>query len=236
MPSQTSQQPLIELQHINVKLLLKSPEELDLELVIPVFHSWIQDQVCEELLLDVADYRHVHGGPGVLLIGHEADYSLDNTDNRLGVRYKRKAVLEGGNQGRLSQAARAALSACQRLEQDTRLNGKLHFNGQDIEILVNDRLLSPNRQAIREAVNEDFQVFSEKLFGGREYSLSSNSDPRKLLAVSLRASRSVTVGELLENLGSKPLADGMGKLGPRDAGRDYDWSRGNGFGHGECAD
>ena len=57
----------MELQHVNVKLLVKNPQEVDLEPLIPVFHGWIQDQVCEELLLDVADYRHVYAGPGVVL-------------------------------------------------------------------------------------------------------------------------------------------------------------------------
>ena len=63
-----------------------------------MFHSWIQEQVGEGLLLDVADYRHVHEGPGVILIGYEGNYSVDNTDNRLGVRYNRKAALDGNNQ------------------------------------------------------------------------------------------------------------------------------------------
>ena len=57
----------MELQHLNVKLLVKEPEEAALEPLIPVFHSWIEEQVFEELLLDVADYRHVHAGPGVVL-------------------------------------------------------------------------------------------------------------------------------------------------------------------------
>ena len=69
----------------------------DLAPVIPVFHSWIQDQIFAELLLDVADYRHVHHGPGLMLIGHEADYSLDQTDGVLGLRYNRKAPLPGTN-------------------------------------------------------------------------------------------------------------------------------------------
>ena len=43
----------------------------------------------------MADYRHVPEGPGVMLIGHQANYSVDNTDNRLGVRYNRKEPLEG---------------------------------------------------------------------------------------------------------------------------------------------
>src|SRR5216683_3727882 len=114
----------IELQHVNVKLFVGNPEEVDLEPLIPIFHDWIQNQVGEGLLLDVADYRHVDAGPGVVLIGHEGNYSVENTDNRLGVRYNRKAPLDGSNQDRLAQGVRAALAAAERLQQDTRLNGK----------------------------------------------------------------------------------------------------------------
>ena len=46
---------------------------------------------------------------------------MDNTDNRLGVRYNRKAALEGNNEDRLKQATRAALTACRRLEEEPRL-------------------------------------------------------------------------------------------------------------------
>src|SRR6267143_614657 len=166
-----------QMQHVNVKLLVRNPEGVDLEPLIPVFHGWIQEQVGEGLLLDIADYRHVDAGPGVVLIGHEGNYSVDNTDNRLGVRYNRKAALDGTNQDRLKQAARAALIACQRLEVESRLGGRLHFNGQEIEIFINDRLLAPNCDATRDAFDADFKTFSEKLFRGGEYSLSYSSDP-----------------------------------------------------------
>ena len=194
-------QHLPQMQHVNVKLLLRNPGEVDLEPLIPVFHDWIRDQVGEGLLLDVADYRHVDAGPGVVLIGHEGNYSVDNTDNRLGVRYNRKAALDGSNQDRLKQAARAALTACQRLEAEPRLGGKLRFNGQEIEIFINDRLLAPNCEATREAFASDFKSFSETLFRGREYSLSYDSDPRKLFTVAVKAAQPFTVGELLEKLG-----------------------------------
>jgi hypothetical protein len=211
----------IELQHINVKLLLSDDKDapaLDLDPIIPVFHSWIQQQVADELLLDVADYRHVQAGPGIILIGHEADYSLDNADNRLGLRYNRKAILEGKNQDRLAQTTRAALTASQRLEQDTRLNGRLNFNGQDIEIFINDRLLAPNTAATREVLRPEFKTFAEKLFAGSEYSLAFGgdsssadaADPRRLLAVFLHASRPFTVEGLTENLKSAlPSADAV---------------------------
>jgi hypothetical protein len=190
----------MELQHVNVKLLVKHPERVDLERLIPVFHSWIQHQIFEERLLDIADYRHVHHGPGVVLIGHEGDYGVDNTDGRLGVRYNRKTPIDGSNEDRLKQAARAVLNACQRLEAEANLDGKLCFNGQDMEISINDRLLAPNRDETREALDPDFKQFAGELFRGNEYSLSHDSDPRKLFSVSLRTSRSFSAAELLENL------------------------------------
>jgi hypothetical protein len=192
----------MKIQHVNLKLLVKNPEQVDLEPLIPVFHSWIQHQVCEELLLDVADYRHVYAGPGVVLIGHQGNYSLDNADNRLGVRYNRKAVLDGSNQDRLKQAARAALTACQRLESEPRLEGRLRFNGQEMEVFINDRLVAPNRDATHEAVKSDFQIFFQELFRGNEYSLSYGSDPRRLFAVSVKASQRFSVVDLLGNLTS----------------------------------
>jgi hypothetical protein len=193
-------QHLPQMQHINVKLLLRNPAEVDLEPLIPVFHDWIRDQVGEGLLLDVADYRHVDAGPGVVLIGHEGNYSVDNTDNRLGVRYNRKAALDGSNQDRLRQAARAALTACQRLEAESRLGGRLRFNGQEIEIFINDRLLAPNGDATRDAFDSDLKSFSEKLFRGSEYSISYGGDPRTLFTVSVKAGQPFNVAELLKKL------------------------------------
>jgi len=193
----------LELQHINVKLVLESPEQLDLDAVVNVFHSWIQNQVCEELLLDVADYRHVHQGPGIVLIGHEADYSLDNTDGQLGLRYNRKARLEGSNQDRLAHAARAALTAVERLQVDTRLNGKCNFNGQNVQIFVNDRVLAPNVSETRQAMEADLRSFLDLLFGQVGYSLTFERSARRLFGATIKASQPLTLSNLLANLKAK---------------------------------
>jgi hypothetical protein len=190
----------MQLQHVNVKLLVQNPEEANLEPLIPVFHSWIETQNGDELLIDVADYTHVPAGPGVVLIGHEGNYSVDNTGNRLGVRYNRKAAFDGGNQDCLTQAARAVLTACQRLEAEPRLGGKFRFNGQDIEIFINDRMVAPNNAATREAFDADFHLFSRKLFRGKEYSISYGTDPRGLFTAFVKAARPFSVAELLEAL------------------------------------
>ena len=109
-------------------------------------------------------------------------------------------MLEGSNQDRLKQAARAALRACQRLEADPRLGGRLRFNGQEIEIFINDRLVASNCDATREALNSDFQAFCKTLFQSGEYSLSYGSDPRKLFAVTAKAAQPFSVADLLERL------------------------------------
>lgn len=194
----------MEFQHVNVKLFVENP--VDLEPLIPVFHSWIQDQTSDELLLDVADYRHVPSGPGIVLIGHQANYSLDNTDNRLGVRYNRKAVLDGSDQDRLIQATQAALRACQRLESDPRLAGTIRFNGQEIELFINDRLLAPNSRATRDAAEGEIRTFLSRLLGGATYALSYPQDPRRLFSVSVKTSRIFDAATLLNNLFSEVTA------------------------------
>jgi hypothetical protein len=192
----------MDLQHVNFKLRLADAGEPDFAPLIPVFHSWIQRQIFGDLLLDIADYRHVPAGPGVVLIGQAGDYSVDSTDNRLAVRYNRKAELAGSNQDRLRQAARAALTACQRLEAEPSLEGKFRFGGREIELFINDRLLAPNNEATRVAARDDLDACLRRLFGGSEYSLSYGSDPRRLFAVTASASRPFPVSELLSNLGS----------------------------------
>ena len=191
----------MDLQHVNVKLFVdKSADQLDLGPLIPVFHNWIQGQVFDELLIDVADYRHVPAGPGVMIIGHQANYSVDNTNDRLGVRYNRKATLEGSNQDRLAQAARSALKACARLEADQRLKGGLRFNGREIELFINDRALAPNSEATRAAADPEFRAFCKKLFDGAEYSLVYDQDRRHLFGALVRPSKAYSVADLLANL------------------------------------
>jgi len=200
----------MEIQHVNAKLFVKNAAEVDLEALIPVFHSWIQNQSGEELLLDVADYRHVHSGPGVVLIGHQGNYSLDNTSGRLGVRYNRKAVLGGTNQDRLVQATQAALAACERLKTDPRLNGTIQFGGREIELCINDRLLAPNTPATRAALQPEFGAFLSTLLGGAEYDVSYPEDSRSMFSTHVKTSQAFDTTDLLANLNSLVPAVAIG--------------------------
>lgn len=190
----------MQLQHVNVKLLLQDGDATRLEPLIPVFHSWIEQGNGDELLIDVADYSHVPAGPGIVLIGHEGNYSVDNTGDRLGVRYNRKRAVAGDNQECLGQAARAALRACERLEAEPGLGGSIRFNGTDLEIFVNDRMVAPNTDATRAAFDGEFRAFLSKLFQGQPFSISYGTDPRSLFTAFVKTARPFSVAELLQAL------------------------------------
>ena len=186
----------MDVQHFNVKFFLENPETVNLAGYGAVFNSWIQGQRLEELLIDVADYLHVHHGPGIMLIGHEADYSLDNRAGRLGLLYNRKEQLEGTAHEKLGQAVRAALTAAQILEKE---NG-LKFTGSEVQVIVNDRLLVPNTGETFESLEADLQAFFNRLYNGAEFTLSHLLNPRERFTVNVKTEASFDVDTLLKNL------------------------------------
>ena len=186
----------MNIQHINIKLYLENLESVRLADFAAVFNTWIQQQRLEELLVDVADYLHVHNGPGIMLIGHEADYSLDNRAGRLGLLYNRKEQLEGTTAEKLTQAVRAALTAAQILEKE---NG-LKLSGSEIQVIVNDRLLVPNTAETFAALEADIRSIFNQLYDGAAYSLSHNDDRRERFTVNVKTGSKFDVDTLLKNL------------------------------------
>lgn len=170
-------------QHINIKIFVADGAAVELDGAIPVFHRWIKDNVLPEMMIDVADYQHVPAGPGVMLIGHEANYSLDNRENRLGLLYNRKAALDGTFESRLAQAHDAAAAACDRLESEDLYRGKLRFDRGAIELAVNDRLLAPNNDDTWNSLGPEI----EKHFRG--CSVQRVGEPRDLFRVSILKTR-----------------------------------------------
>jgi len=186
----------MNVQHINIKLFIENPDTVNLADYSAVFNTWIQKHVLDELLIDVADYLHVQNGPGLLLIGHEADYSLDNRAGRLGLLYNRKKQLEGTTQEKLAQATRAILIAARLLEKE---NG-LQFNTQEIQVLINDRLLVPNTTETFIKLEPELRTFFDKLYDGTEYEIIYKTDPRERFTVEIRAVNRFDVETLLNNI------------------------------------
>ncbi|ETX06741.1 hypothetical protein [Candidatus Entotheonella palauensis] len=190
-----------------LKWFFDSAPDIDLEAFIPVFHHWIQNQCLEELLIDVADYRHVHNGPGVMLIAHDAHYAIDATDGRQGLLYSRRRETHPSRRHiedtreRLASVFLCALSACQRLETEAALQGQLRFRTDGFTLRVNDRLHAPNTHEAFHVVYEALAPFLRTLYADQEVAVSHASDTASRLTIEIQAPDNPGVETLLTRLG-----------------------------------
>ena len=166
------------MQHIQLKIFAHPGAPIQFQDAIPVFHRWIQNRLMPELLIDVVDYAHVPAGPGVMLIGHEASYSLDNSTGRAGLLYSRHA----GDDFSPQQAYAAALSAATQLAQEPEFAGKLSFDPHHLQIILNDRLLYPNNEETWQSIQPELKPFLDAVFGPKPYSINRPADPRLRLS------------------------------------------------------
>lgn len=190
----------MDLEKVNVKFFVANSEGIPLTAFIDLFHSWVQ--ASDGDYYDVADYSHMQGGPGILLVSHEANISMDNTGDRLGLLYSRKQLLGGSIQERLQFVFKTVLEFCLRVENDPALGGRIKFRGDECLFLMNDRLLAPNTKETFCTVKPELEALAGTLYGGSEFTLDHNHDPKQRFSVSIKASRVFEVDTLLKNLGS----------------------------------
>lgn len=189
----------IDLQKINVKFYLTADAVLSAEDAFRIFSQWIPETT-DEVLIDVADYQHVSEGPKTVLVGHEANYILDNSGGRYGLLYGQKAVAEGSNQERLRTVLAAALKACRRLEETEDATAKAEFGCDEVVIVINDRLAVSNTDAALEELRGDLEPVLKQLYGGAAIQLTREGDERHRLAVRVRAEGNFGAEALLSNL------------------------------------
>jgi len=193
---------LDELQRIGLKLFAIDGAAVRPRELVPVFHRWIQQRaLSDQLLVDVADYEHVPDGPGVVLVAHGGNFSLDLGGGRMGLAYNRKAVSQGALLDRLSAVARTTLAACRLLEEDPALGGRLRFRGDELQVFANDRLRAPNTPETAAAFGEVLQQFVRKLYGDVACTVTADADPRERLGAHVKAAQPVIPSQLIERLG-----------------------------------
>jgi hypothetical protein len=169
------------------------------ERLIPVFHRWIRERVLDELAIDVADYGHVHEGPGVVLIGHSFDYFFEESEGRHGLVYARKRDAPPPAE-RLADAVRRALAGARRLEQDPTLEG-LKFRADELLVRVPDRLnASPDDAGFR-ALKSELDELAQKLFAGGATTIERVGTARDPLSARVKGSGPASVSDLLARLG-----------------------------------
>jgi len=191
----------MELQKIEIKFFAVEREPVPLTAFIDLFHGWIQ--ASDGVYHDVADYSHMHQGPGIVLVAPDFYVSVDETGGRRGFLFSQKAQLEGTNQERLVRVFRNALENCRRLQAEPALQRKVEFRFDEFEITLNDRLLAPNGEESYQAFTAEVEPFVSGLFGGAPISLQQESDARRRVRLRIQAIAPVEVATLLHDLSSK---------------------------------
>lgn len=183
---------------LQVKLFTDRPLAAGVEPFIGVFHDWIKHHRLGELLIDVANYAHVPKGPGVALIGNDADYFIDETDGRPGLLYSRKREPPPPAE-RLRDTFRRAINAALLLEKEQSL-APLHFRTDELLFRINDRLGAPSSEETFTGIRPALDAFCTELFGGG-HELSLASTPRQLFAVKIRTPGASDLSTLSARLG-----------------------------------
>lgn len=192
----------MSVRQLSVKIFAADGATLDQDDLIPIFHRWIREKrVDDQLLFDVADYRHVPEGPGVMLIANEAHYGLDEGGGGLGLLYAAKRDPLGELGPKLRDALSHALRACAWLEDEPSLGGGLRFQTARLEIKVMDRLSAPSDDATAAALTPEIAAVLGPLYGGAGLEIQRLGGPRAPLGVEVRVSGPTPgVAELLGRL------------------------------------
>lgn len=140
---------------------MPSPSEF-----VPVFHRWIQSgSLPGELLIDVADYSHMHHGPGVVLVGHDAFYAIDQADGRPGLLCRPRRFAPGDGRSRLRELFRRGLRARVLLQEEPEFGSRLRFRDDELRLRIHDRRVAPNRESTFAAIELELSSFLAELGG-----------------------------------------------------------------------
>lgn len=182
---------------ISIKLFIDNPETLRAAQVVPIFQRWIQRNRLEGLLIDVADYQHVHRGPGIVLIGHEGDYGYDPRAERPGIQYTLKHAEGLSLAEALAITLRRVLQAASLFEREKSLKG-VQVNADELLITFRDRLNFPNRSETWLELIPEVQAVAGDVYSAGLSLKALEGDAREPLQIRVSSSEPVSIETLLE--------------------------------------
>lgn len=154
-----------DLKQFDIRIASKTSKGVDTEAFMGVLQRWIQQRTIPGVLIDVADYGHIHHGHGTILIAHEYNLSVDYADGNLSLLLRVKRPAEPTLAARIEAALRLALQACHLLEKEPEFAGKLTFDPSAFTFTANDRLLAPNTDATYAALKPAVEAAAKAVFG-----------------------------------------------------------------------
>ena len=179
----------MELQHLIIKIPVDGSLGVDPAKIVDILHQWVaRQEMPGVLLIDVAELLHVPNGPGVIAVGHEADFALDHTGGIWGVLYRRKTILPGTNRDRIVEAVQSVARTAVRLQ--AAFPGAIKFSRTELELIVNDRGIAPNTAetyaAALPGIEEDLRV----VLGHGDFKLiRHDTERRQRFGVTLKSAR-----------------------------------------------
>ncbi|MFN9547403.1 MAG: hypothetical protein ACK6AD_10095 [Cyanobacteriota bacterium] len=164
---------------------------------IPIFHDWIRLKSLPGTLIDVADYRHVPDGPGIMLISFDINYAMEHGGGQFGLSAQRKLGQEGSHQERIVALAKRMACFGTLLESDSRLGGDFSLEGGKFLYIANDRLRLPNSEASFVALQPDLTAAAAVLYPDQAVTVTQlKNDPRDRLTVVVEAAGPVALASL----------------------------------------
>ena len=174
------------------------PSQLDETAFIPIFHEWIRVKKIPGALIDVADYRHVPEGPGIMLISHEINYAMEHGGGQFGLSAQRKSGEGSSHQERIVDLAKRLALFGSLLETDGRLEGQLRLEGETFTYVANDRLRLPNTDEGFATLKPDLEAAAQSLYSGAPVTVTRvANDPRNRLSAVVETSGTVDLASLV---------------------------------------
>ncbi len=185
-----------DLKQFDIRINSKTSQGVDTDAFMGVLQRWIQQHTIPGVLIDVADYGHVHHGHGTILIAHEYNLSVDYADGKLALLIRVKRPAETTLTARIEAALRLALKACDLLEKEPEFAGKLSFDPNAFVFTANDRLLAPNDDDAYAALKPAIEAAAKAVFGAPGSIERLKNDPRERMTARVAASKPVTLAAL----------------------------------------
>lgn len=187
----------MNLERFAVKFFARPDADVDDAAFIDIFHEWIRLKRLDHVMLDVADYRHVPNGPGIMLVTHEVNYAMDREDGQFGLYAQRKLSSEATAKERILGLVKSTAQFGKLLEADSRIEGKLSLEGSTFYYIANDRLHAPNTEEAFNQIKPELEAIAADLYPGKAVSITRlDNDPRARLTAVVKAEGAVDIGSL----------------------------------------
>ena len=185
----------MNIQKFGVKLFFNTNGSINSKDFIPVFHSWIQNNIFDDhLLIDVADYSHILDGPGVMLISHEGHFSLDQEGRQPGFMYMRKTEIAGSFKERFNTVLSTVIKVANRLS-DININKEVDFKPNLFRFIANDRLYAENTADNQDLYKQKIQKALDGKYPGCQFEFGDFSDENERLAFTVNFSNDMDILE-----------------------------------------